>query len=587
MRLVEYFRRSKPISPDFEKFFPQITNEPPQALIADPTPYAENYVPYAELATVSDTIQRQGEPPPIPFRVLKRHWSIPQVNEGIDFWTNLVIGNGVTLNCLDDKAKAALEKWMRRTAFNERMTNCVRQTLVYGIGCMVKVVRQGVVIGVEDMDVSNILWVWRDREGNPVRLKRVYEAQGSEYDREVNWDTDVFLRFRGYDRDFFGMSRFHSVSYMQDDSQTTYKTIGDGVIAMNDAILGTAEQTIYPLTLVEPHNKTSEALNQMKSILQQFRPRQRVILKHAPKISTADIQQNRVNYEPLIKAANARVAESMGFPFEILSGDFTSRASSKTTDELFMRTVRSYQTVVAEAVRDIFVSVLEAHPDGKWTADEIDEMALTVTFDTDSRTPFTLEEMLQLFQVGAISLEEIRQFARNRGMDLFTDDEELQAEKDAMAEMDPGGDPRQARDVAGETPKTTRPSTTRSNEAYFPPGLVPHEPQQPKQRLPEPNKKPNYDKTLKRPFIDPTQKAAQDHATRRMAARQARRKKAGKPIIRMEYRSRNDARTCKYCRALHGQKWYFNDERRPTIPRHPSCRCRWVDTATGRSLGRF
>lgn len=563
-------------------FTPPLDPPPPSDYLLS-REYREDYIPYVELPVVSDVVQRQGEHPPVIFSVLSRHWAIPQVNVGIEFWRNLVIGTGVTINCLDDDAKAELEKWMDNTGFNDRMNNCVTQTLVYGIGCVVKIRKRkgntGPIIGIEDMDVSNILWVNRDEYGNPLLLKRIYATQGTQYDRDVDYKNDVFLRFRPLNRSFFGMSRFHSISILQDDSNTTYKTLGDGIIAMNDAIIGTAEQVIYPLTFVEPKNKTREAMQQMKAILQKFRPRERIITKNAPEVKTAETQQNRVNYEPLIKACNSRVAESMEFPIEILSGDFTSRASSKTTDELFMRTVRTYQTKLAEVVREILVDVLLNHESGRWDEKAVAEMSLTINFDNDDKTPFTLEEMIQLFQAGAISLEEIRQYSRNRGQDLFTPDGELEADREKMMNPEPGGDPRQARGGAGGTQKTTSPSTTRS-EVFYPHNLEPRED-------PRQNPKPNYSKKLKRPFISPTQKAAQDHDSARTAGLAKALKDQGKPALKIEYRSKNDSKTCKWCRALHGKRWWYNDGRRPTIPRHPNCRCHWIDVATGLNLGTF
>ena len=492
---------------------------------------------------------------------------------------------------------------MENTDFNERLSNCVTQTLVYGIGCMVKLRKNGgttgEITGVEDMDVSNILWVHRDEYGNPLKIKRIYATQGTQYDRKVEYENDVFLRFRQYDRQFFGMSRFHAISFRQDDGDTTYKTLGDGIIGMNDAIIGTAEQIIYPLVFVEPKNKTQEAMQQIRAILQKYRPRQRIITKNAPDVKTAETQQNRANYEPLIKACNMRVAEAMEFPIDILSGDFTSRASSKTTDELFMRTVRTYQTKLEQMVLDILTDVLINDPEGGWSEEAVAEMSLVINFDNDSKTPYTLEEMLQLFTAGVVSMEEIRQYCRNRGQDLFTPDAELVADREKAMAADTGGDPRQARGEAGGTQKTTSQST-RSRESADKeprkkskkddsdmPVLVPIPAVDPRILEPPENPKPNYDKTLKRPFITPTQKAAQDRVSAKVAALARALTDQGKPALKLEYRSRNDARTCKYCRELHGKRWYYNDPRRPTIPRHPSCRCVWIDVKTGADLGSF
>ena len=545
-----------------------------------PGRYSETYVPYTELPVVSPIQQNQGIRPPVDFPTLRRHWSIPQVNEGIDFWRNVILGTGITINCQDEEAKMILEKWMLDTNFMYRLTITVQQTLVYGVGMMVKQRTGKRVTGIEDLDISNVLWYHPDKYGNPLLLKRIYAQQGTYYDHTINWKNDIILRFRPDDqRSFFGLSRFHALSVWQDDGNTAYKSLGDAIISMNDAVAGTAESTIAPKTFLEPKNKNPEALAEYEELIKRMRPRQIAVVRNTPDVNTID-QNNRVQYEPVLRETNERVAEALGFPYGIMRGDFTSRASSKTTEELWMKTVRWYQHLVLEMiVEDVFKDVLMSHESGKWATEEAwMRLELTAAIDEDTKVPFTSEEMLAMYQAGVISLEEYRQYARNRGADLFTEDDELMARHDAenqrmadaVAARDSGPDPQKAPDGA-------------AGEAYYPQDLVPRadsdvQVQQPRKYPP---------RNAIQPYIDPTQQAAQKHATRRMDAMSQARKDQGGPAFKLEYHSRLADNTCKECRRRHGQRFWYNDPRRPHLPRHPHCQCWWTEVGQVLKLGQF
>ena len=388
------------------------------------------YSPYTEVPVVSDISKTRGEEPPVKFEELRRHWNIPQVNEGIDIWRNLIIGSGLTVNSPDADAKKAIEEWMIQTDFETRLKNTVTQTLVYGIGMMTKKRKSesSPVEKIEDFDTSNFLWVWRDKYGNPEKIKRIYATTGTQYDHNVDWSRDVFLRFRPLDRQFFGMSRFHALSVWQTDGNTSYKSLGDAVIAMNDAVVGAAEIFTYPREFIRPKAQNEEAMEEMKDLIERVRPRESIILKNMPEVYVGNVD-NSISTEPMVKQANHIVGESMGFPIDIMRGAFTSRASSKTTEHLYMKNVRTYQDAVSKMLeQNVFKDVLMSHASGQWKTEEAyADTALNVIFNDDDKTPFTVDEVIELYRAGLYTIEEARQYCRSRGQDLFVKDEEVEA----------------------------------------------------------------------------------------------------------------------------------------------------------------
>ena len=394
--------------------------------------FSESFArPYSQVPVVSDFHKTQGERPPVEFETLRRHWNIPQVSEGIDIWRNLIVGSGLTVNCTDPEAKAVIEKWMIDTDFENRLKNVVTLTLVYGIGMFTKQREGGEVVGIEDFDTSNFLWAWRDKYGNPEKIRRIYPTQGNQVDHTVDRKKDVFLKFRPYNREFFGLSRFHALSIWQVDGERVYKPVGDAVIAMNDAVLGAAEVYTYPREFITPENQDEEAMEEIRSLVSDYRPRMSIVTKEVPKVYVGD-QSNNVSTEPLVRQANALVGEAMGFPIDIMRGEFTSRASSKTTEHLYMKNVRTYQSYTSNMLeQNIFKDVLINHNSGKWKTEEAyNDLALNVIFNDDDKTPFTVDEVINLYRNKIYSLEEARQYCRSRGQDLFTPNEKLPADEE-------------------------------------------------------------------------------------------------------------------------------------------------------------
>ena len=116
------------------------------------------------------------------------------------------------------------------------------------------------------------------------------------------------------------------------------------------------------------------------------------------------------------------------FPHDIMTGDFTSRASSETTDNIVMKRVRGYQRYLANKLKnELFDSILIQNG---FDPDEVD---LKIGFTTQIVVELEVNQVKDLVNSGLMTKSEGREWFRvNTGMEL-PDDEEIKANQDAQA----------------------------------------------------------------------------------------------------------------------------------------------------------
>jgi len=115
------------------------------------------------------------------------------------------------------------------------------------------------------------------------------------------------------------------------------------------------------------------------------------------------------------------------FPHDIMTGDFTSRASSETTETIMQKRVRGFQRYLCSKLkRELFEPILEQN------GINTEEAKLEISFTTQNIIALEVDQVSKLFADKVITLREVRDwFASNTGMEL--DEKEM---KDLLAKAD-------------------------------------------------------------------------------------------------------------------------------------------------------
>jgi hypothetical protein len=103
------------------------------------------------------------------------------------------------------------------------------------------------------------------------------------------------------------------------------------------------------------------------------------------------------------------------FPTDILTGDFTSRASSSTTEDLTLKIARGYQRYIANKLKTELYNPILAQ-----NGFDPKKVNLSVSFSTQNIIQLTPDTVMAMAEKKQISIDEFREWlGDNTGIDLF------------------------------------------------------------------------------------------------------------------------------------------------------------------------
>lgn len=380
-------------------------------------------IPYTRTRVLNKTTESQGEYPIIPFILLREYRdNTPQLKKTAEIVTDLIVGRKLLINCDDDDAKKICEDFAIDTDLHRKTRNIVDMAYSFGYGIFVKVYKSGELVNIEDFDTTQIYRMHRDEKGNPIAYVYLVENGAEEYIKDI--ENHVPLAFDQRQRDPFGYAFFHSSAVPRRTRNRLTPPLVEELWAAEDAMTHTITNYVSPTTYYALPNLEGEALEKEVSRIQQQLPGDKVIVQgEMPEIKTVDAGTPG-KFDSYIRHLEKTMMLSTGFPYEILTGDFTSRASSETTENFYMRSIRAKQAVVSDRLtREIFYTLLMNHPSGKWNSKEkLQAINLSVAFDTKVSRNYTPEQAQARYNAGVWTLNELRQYDKNNGQDLFEDE---------------------------------------------------------------------------------------------------------------------------------------------------------------------
>ena len=415
-------------------------------------PYKEEFtgkVPLFEAAkpdrvvrAVDKNSQTIGEMPPIPFMITRGYRDkTPQIDTMIEYLTDLVVGTDMNINADDDDAKALLERFANDTELYLKARNLVDSALEGGTSVFVRAFKHGYLDNIEEFDMTFVKRVIRDMFGNP--LEYIVLGDNGVEERIKNIKQFVPIVFRRRGRDYFGRSMFHTLAVTRTVGHRTMRPIIEGIWAFDDSTFGTMENYAHP---IEYHIFEEANLDDLEKEAHKYKDRQvgdAFFTNKKHEIQTRE--PARVNFEPFFEYSSDLLQMGTGFPLEILLGDFTSRASSQTTDSLLMRRVKAYQKQLTKIIKkEILEVLLKNHPESRWQDDEsIAKLNINVEFETQTPMEYTPDQVLSRVNASMWTKDEGREYDKANGQDLFDDDkiaqedeERKQMEQDQMNQQE-------------------------------------------------------------------------------------------------------------------------------------------------------
>jgi len=348
-------------------------------------------------------------------RLMRYHDATPQIKVAVSSYKELITGTDMVINTNNQPAKDFLDEWIRQTNFYEKFEGVVTTTLICGNALLEKL-SASKIEDTEEVDMTSIISKKRDDVG---RLEFYEQRQQSGAIHQLTNIHD-FIEFNltSYSKQPWGRSLFYALAVPRTTGYRTTAPIVEVMWGAEDAMAGIIQNNAFPITTITYAGANDDYLEKEAEKWRRYKPGDKRVQKIKPDIEFFETNPAS-KYTDYINHLEKLMELGTEFPADILTGDFTSRASSETTETIVMKKVRGYQRYLCYKLKkDLFEPLLEQN--GCSAEDE----ELEISFTTQNIVELEPDKVLSLFTSGVITLKEVREwYQSNTGMEM--DDTEL------------------------------------------------------------------------------------------------------------------------------------------------------------------
>lgn len=363
-------------------------------------------------------------------RLIEYHDSTPQVRLPVSAYRELITGTDMTFNSEDEAATEFIEEWTRRTNFYDKFENLVTTILICGNGLLEKL-SESEIEDVQEVDMSTIM----SKKRNDVGETEWYDQrqlQGKLVKLgEGNLERFIEFNLTNYSQQAWGRSLFYPLAVPRSTGERIMVPIIEVLWAAEDAVGAILNNDAYPIKTITYPGANDSYLEKETEKWRRYKPGDTRIQKIKPEIEFFESDHSAGRYESHWQHLEKVVEIGTQFPTDIMTGDFTSRASSDTTENITMKLVRGYQLYLCNKLKaELFEPLLEQN--GFNTQD----IKLEVAFMAQNIIELEVPQVKDLVTQGLMTINEGREWLRqNTGMELPDDAQlEQEAQEDKEAE---------------------------------------------------------------------------------------------------------------------------------------------------------
>jgi hypothetical protein len=350
-------------------------------------------------------------------RLITYHDRTPQVQMPISMYSEMISGTDMEIQCESDEATEFLHDWIRRTNFYEKFENMITTWLICGNALLEKL-DENDIQDVMEVDMSTII----SKKRNEVGELQYYEHRtlNGQISKLGEGSLGKFIEFNlaPFSRKAWSNSLFHSLAIPRTLGHRTMPPVIELIWGVEDAMGGILLNNAYPITTITYNGANDEYLKKEARRWADYKPGDKRVQKVKPEIEFFETQTGS-KYTDYLDWLKNTVQMGVQFPNEILTGDFTSRASSETTETIVQKKVRGYQRYLANKLKvELFDNILMQN------GFDPDDEDCKVSFTTQNVIELEVNQVKDFANSGLMTKMEAREWLRNNtGMELPDDDE--------------------------------------------------------------------------------------------------------------------------------------------------------------------
>ncbi len=354
-----------------------------------------------------------GDSPDISFaQLMEYHDKTPQISVGVTGYAKLIDLANIQINADNEQAKKIIEDWNEQVNIKDKLESLVNTLLICGNAILEKLDDKNIQDVIE-VDMSTITDKKRDEYGNTLYYYQNVNGQRITLG-ETNLNKFIEFNLTGYSRKSWSPCLFHSLVLPRSVRNRTMMPLVEVLWGIEDAMSAIILNNAYPITYVTFEGANEDEMSKEAEKIRKRKPGDTHIVTKKPQLDMYETQPQS-KYTDYIQHIEKVIQLGIKFPSDILTGDFTSRASSNTTEDLTLKIARGFQRYIGNKLKtELYNPILAQHGIDPKTAN------LSVSFSTQNIIQLTPESVLDMADRNKITVDEFREWlGDNTGIDLF------------------------------------------------------------------------------------------------------------------------------------------------------------------------
>lgn len=383
----------------------------------------------APLAKIVHSQYSREQPIMVTFdQLLKYHDRTPQLMVAVSNYAELITGTEMQITTKTPAAQEIIDNWLRDTNFYDKFESLVTTVLITGNAILEKL-DENDITDVAEVDMATIIAKKRNDFGELEYYE--HRTANGQTAKLGEGKLGKFIEFNltNYSKQPWGKSLFYSLAIPRTIGNRTTAPLIEIMWGIEDAMSAIILNNAYPITTITYNGASDTYLEKEAVRWQRYKPGDKRVQKIKPEIEFFETAGNS-KYTDYVQHLEKTFELGTQFPHDILTGDFTSRASSDTTENLVQKKVRGYQRYLCNKLKtELFDNILIQN------GYEPEDEELEVAFTSQNIIELEVDQVLNMANSNKMSLNEFREWVRtNTGMEL-PDDKELQAHIDSQQSL--------------------------------------------------------------------------------------------------------------------------------------------------------
>lgn len=348
-------------------------------------------------------------------KLIKYHDYTPQIQIAVSSYSELISGTDIVINTDDVHAKDFIDEWIRKTDFYTKFESVVTTLLVTGNALLEKLDEKNIE-DVSEVDMATVISKKRDQYGKLEYYEQRLQNGGTGKLGEGHLGKFIEFNLTHYSKQAWGRSLFYSLAVPRTTGYRTTAPLVEIMWGMEDAMAGIIQNNAFPITTITYAGANDEYLKAEAERWRKYKPGDKRVQKIKPEIEFFETNPAS-KYTDYINHIEKVFELGTQFPHDIMTGDFTSRASSETTETIVLKKVRGFQRYLSNKIKaELFDPLLDQNGFNS------QKVNLSVSFVAQNVLELTPEQVSKLFTDKAITINELREWYRdNTGIDLPDD----------------------------------------------------------------------------------------------------------------------------------------------------------------------